>query len=191
MTTSFPSLKSVRNGVNEHTIFSYSLFKANRRLVFDIHHQDPVIIYRGADDGEYFYYKTPNGYEIMSRSRMDLHTERIWVVGAKAHERSGSVVLSSNEKRDKVADEIHLAIFQWMAAIDPGSKLRRRSSGTRSSGTRSSGTRSSGTRSTANASLQEVEFFLRVDESTDCNPAVKWSFDSAKWGSGGGFGNGR
>jgi hypothetical protein len=69
----------------------------------------------GDDDGEYFKFVASNGYEVISRSRMDIQTERIWLLGAKYLEepRSGSMVFSSDEKRDAAFDKFVGALKEW------------------------------------------------------------------------------
>ena len=99
----------------------YSLIPTNKRLTFDIHYQDPACIYMGADDGDYFTFTAPSGVQIISRSRMDIQTDRLYLLGAK-HEseegsRSGSMVFSDNDKRDKAAIAFHIALSQWGSSI--------------------------------------------------------------------------
>ncbi len=91
------------------------LIKTTRRLTFDIVYQDPKTIWMGDDDGEYYRFVASNGYEVISRSRMDIQTERLWLLGAKHAEesRSGSMVFSSDEKRDKAFDEFVKALTEW------------------------------------------------------------------------------
>lgn len=96
------------------SIIHYNLHKSKRRLTFDIYWQDPRTRYDGDDDGDYFVFKASNGYEVISRSRMDIQTERLWLLGASPDERSGSMVFSSDEKRDKAYDEFHKALFEWV-----------------------------------------------------------------------------
>jgi hypothetical protein len=93
----------------------YRLIKTTRRLTFDIEYQDPGVIFLGEDDGEYFKFVASNGYEVISRSRMDIQTERLWLLGAKHLEesRSGSMVFSSNEKRDMAYENFLKAITEW------------------------------------------------------------------------------
>ncbi|MNP52985.1 hypothetical protein D3C76_1474190 [compost metagenome] len=67
----------------------------------------------GEDDGNYFTFTASNGYQVISRSRMDIQTERIWLLGALGNERSGSMVFSSNEKRDAALEQFHQAMFEW------------------------------------------------------------------------------
>lgn len=64
-------------------VLKYRLIATTRRLTFDIVYQDPSTIWMGDDDGEYFKFVASNGYEVISRSRMDIQTERIWILGAK------------------------------------------------------------------------------------------------------------
>lgn len=54
---------------------------------------------------------------MISRSRMDIQTERLWLIGAKHAEepRSGSMVFSSNEKRDAAYTAFLQAIAEWAA----------------------------------------------------------------------------
>ena len=59
------------------------LIKTTRRLTFDIVYQDPKTIWMGDDDGEYHRFVASNGYEVISRSRMDIQTERHAFVTAK------------------------------------------------------------------------------------------------------------
>lgn len=40
-------------------------------------------------------------------------TERIWLLGGQPHERSRTMVLSSNEKRDKAYENFKLALNEW------------------------------------------------------------------------------
>lgn len=96
-------------------IISYKLVKFNRRLVFDISWQHPNTIYQGPDDGDYFKFKASNGYEVFSRSRMDIQTERIWVLGAKAgiDDRAGTMVFDNNQKRDAAFEGITQALDEW------------------------------------------------------------------------------
>lgn len=99
-------------------ILRYRLIKTTRRLTFDITWQDPRTIYTGDDDGEYFKFVASNGYEVISRSRMDIQTERIWLLGAKHEEesRSGTMVFSSDEKRDSAYVEFDRALKEWAVA---------------------------------------------------------------------------
>jgi hypothetical protein len=95
------------------TLLRYTLTKTTNRLTFDILEQAESIRYRGEDDGPYYKFVASNGYEIYSRSRMDIQTERIWLLGAKENDRSGSMVFSSNEKRDAAYQAFKVAIDEW------------------------------------------------------------------------------
>ena len=93
----------------------YRLIKATKRLVFDIIKQDPRTIYTEKDDIG-FKFVASNGYEVISRSRMDIQTERLWLLGGsqdQASNRSGTMVFSSNTKRDKADVEFVKAIEEW------------------------------------------------------------------------------
>lgn len=96
-------------------MIEYRLIKTTRRLTFDIAYQDPRTIWLGEDDGDYYRFVATNGYEVISRSRMDIQTERLWLLGAKYQEeqRSGSMVFSSDEKRDKAYVEFNKALEEW------------------------------------------------------------------------------
>lgn len=94
-------------------IIQYLLIKTTQRLTFDILYQRQDTIYQGPDDGDYYLFVASNGYELHSRSRMDIQTERLWLLGAKANARSGSMVFSSNEKRDQAFDQFEAAINEW------------------------------------------------------------------------------
>ncbi len=91
------------------------LIMTTRRLTFDIIYQDSSTIYMGDDDGEYYTFTASNGYEVISRSRMDIQTERIWLLGARHVEesRSGTMVFSSDQKRDKAYRDFCLALHEW------------------------------------------------------------------------------
>ena len=96
-------------------LLSYKLIKTTNRLTFDIILQDPDTIWMGEDDGDYYHYTATNGYEVISRSRMDIQTERLWLLGAKYQQesRSGTMVFSSNEKRDKAYEQFIIALNEW------------------------------------------------------------------------------
>ena len=94
-------------------ILVYNLIKTKRRLTFDILFQSPATRYRGDDDGDYFTFRASNGVEVISRSRMDIQTDRLWLLGASEDERSGSMVFSSDEKRDKAYDAFVIALDEW------------------------------------------------------------------------------
>jgi hypothetical protein len=96
-----------------NALIKYSLIKTKCRLTFDIQWQHPSTIFTGPDDGDYFRFVASNGYEIISRSRMDIQTERLWLMGALPNERSGTMVFSSDEKRDAAFDKFQLALSEW------------------------------------------------------------------------------
>jgi len=99
-------------------VLEYKLIKTTRRLTFDILYQRPDLIFMGDDDGEYFTFTASNGYQVISRSRMDIQTERLWLLGAKYKDesRSGSMVFSSDEKRDACYNQFVKAIDEWAAS---------------------------------------------------------------------------
>jgi hypothetical protein len=97
-------------------ILIYSLIKTAKRLTFEIHHQDPEHRYMGDDDGFYWSFKATNGYEVISRSRLGIHSERIWVLGGTTGEEaniSGTMTFTSDMKRDRAFEAFHLALMQW------------------------------------------------------------------------------
>lgn len=98
-----------------YVLLKYQLIKTTRRLTFDIIYQDEKLIWMGEDDGDYYKFTASNGYEVISRSRMDIQTERIWLLGAKYMDeaRSGTMVFSTDEKRDKAYNEFNLALKEW------------------------------------------------------------------------------
>lgn len=98
-------------------LLTYALIKSNRRLTFDIFEQAAIVTYMGEDDGNYPRFVASNGYEVISRSRMDIQTERLWLLGAKRHleSRSGSMVFSCNSKRDDAHRQFTLALDEWAA----------------------------------------------------------------------------
>lgn len=89
------------------------LLKTKQRLTFEIIYQAKEVTYQGDDDGPYFTFTESNGYEVISRSRMDIQTERIWLAGALPVERSGTMIFSSDEKRDVAFDRFVEALKQW------------------------------------------------------------------------------
>lgn len=95
----------------------YVIVPTTKRLTFDIIYQRPQTIWTGDDDGDYHRFTASNGYEVISRSRMDIQTERLWLLGAKymdpSDQRSGSMVFSSNDKRDLAEVLFHDALKEW------------------------------------------------------------------------------
>ena len=79
-------------------LLKYRLIKTKRRITFDILFQD-TNLFCGNTDDEYELFKASNGIEIISRSRMDVQTDRLWLLGCGPDERSGSMVFSSDEKK--------------------------------------------------------------------------------------------
>lgn len=94
-------------------LLEYVLIKTKQRLTFDIISQDEEVRYKGDDEGDYFFFRASNHYEVISRSRMDIQTERIWLLGGQPHERSGTMVFSSDEKRDKAYQNFVFALDEW------------------------------------------------------------------------------
>ena len=97
-------------------ILEYSLIKTKKRLTFDILYQTDQF-FRGKTDDDYITFKASNGIEIISRSRMDIQTDRIWLLGCSFDERSGSMVFSSDEKRDKMFNLFQDALKEWAEYI--------------------------------------------------------------------------
>lgn len=104
----FPKIKN-----QKEKLIECKIIPTTNRLTFDITWQHPETRYMGEDDGDYYKFVASNGYEVISRSRMDIQTERLWLLGAKENERSGSMVFSSNEKRDKALLEFEVALIEW------------------------------------------------------------------------------
>lgn len=97
-------------------LLHYELIATTKRLTFDIDWQHPDTIWRGDDDGDYHVFKAPYGYEVISRSVMDIQSERIWLWGASKEqraERSGSMVFGCNNKRDLAEVKFHVALSKW------------------------------------------------------------------------------
>jgi len=92
-------------------VLEYKLIPTKRRLTFEILYQD--MRFCGTTDDDYLTFKASNGKEIISRSRMDIQTDRLWLLGCGPDERSGSMVFSSDEKRDKMEEEFHEALKEW------------------------------------------------------------------------------
>lgn len=98
---------------NQKIVLRYNLIRTTKRLTFDITYMDPQVRYFRKDDGPYLRFEASNGVEVFSRSRMDIHTERIWLLGGSIEERSGSMPFSSNEKRDKMYVKFIDALNEW------------------------------------------------------------------------------
>lgn len=87
-----------------------------KRLTFDILEQHPDVTFQGPDDGDYFKFTASNGYEVISRSRLDIQSERIWLRGGTEDEiaqRSGSMVFASDAKRDECEAKFIQALHEW------------------------------------------------------------------------------
>ena len=89
----------------------YRLIKTIQRLTFDILEQD--MWFCGSTDKEYLTHNAKNGIQLISRSRMDIQTDRLWLIWCKPNERSGTMVFSSNEKRDREFDHFQAALLDW------------------------------------------------------------------------------
>jgi hypothetical protein len=98
------------------SLIEYDLIPTTKRLTFDIIRQDPMTQWEGDDDGEYYTFTASNGYQVISRSVMDIQSERIWLLGGSTEERalrSGSMVFGDNFKRDKALANFHQALQEW------------------------------------------------------------------------------
>ena len=96
---------------------NFELIKTTKRLTFDILSQYDCVRNKVLDDKSY-YFKASNGYEIISRSRMDIQTERLWLWGSSSSDsRSGSMVFADNDKRDIAYDNFIQAIYEWNETI--------------------------------------------------------------------------
>lgn len=97
-------------------LLRFRLNKSTKRLVFDIDWQAPEVTFDGPDDGDYFCFTASNNYQVISRSRMDIHSERIWLLGGNntpSAFRSGTMIFDNNEKRDRVYNAILQALREW------------------------------------------------------------------------------
>lgn len=97
-------------------LLHYLLIPTTKRLTFDILWQHEVTRWDGDDDGDYYTFKATNGYEVISRSVMDIQSERIWLLGGSSEERavrSGSMVFGDNYRRDKALANFHQALQEW------------------------------------------------------------------------------
>jgi hypothetical protein len=102
-------------------VISYRLVPFRKRIVFDILHQRPDTIWRGEDEGDFYMYIAPNDFQIISRSRMDIQTERLWLLGAKndAHaDRSGTMVFAVQDMLDRAYPKFHSALESWAKMVD-------------------------------------------------------------------------
>lgn len=102
-------------------IISYRLVQFRKRIVFDILEQRDDTIWRGEDDGDYFMFIASNDFQIISRSRMDVQTERLWLRGAKndAHaDRSGTMVFAMQDMLDRAYPKFHAALEEWALMVE-------------------------------------------------------------------------
>jgi hypothetical protein len=111
-------------------VIEYRLVQFRKRIVFDILYQRPDTIWLGADGGDYYMFIASNDFQIISRSRMDIQTERLWLLGAKqdAHaDRSGTMVFAMQEMLDVAYPKFHKALIEWadMVTITPREKWPR------------------------------------------------------------------
>jgi len=91
---------------------TYRLIPTKQRLTFEILYQD--MRFCGKTDDDYLVYKASNGIDIISRSRMDIQTDRLWLLGCGPDERSGSMVFSSDSKRDSMFEKFQIALQEWV-----------------------------------------------------------------------------
>lgn len=106
-------------------LLTYRLIATTKRLIFDICWQHPSITFQGADEDDYYMFVASNGYQVISRSRMDIQTERIWLLGGTNDEtafRSGTMIFSSNEKRDLAFDRFNAAIDEFTQYVKEGNE---------------------------------------------------------------------
>ena len=98
-------------------VFEFQLFKTTRRLTFEILRQPAHVTWMGEDDDPMHpVFTASNGVQVISRSRMDIHTDRIWLLGAvdsKVRQRSGTLVFSSDTKRDREYARFIIALTEW------------------------------------------------------------------------------
>lgn len=109
-------------------IITYRLVQFRKRIVFDILYQRPDTIFDGADDGDYLMFIASNGFQVISRSRMDIQTERLWLLGSKndSHaDRSGTMVFAMQEMCDKAYPGFHLSLREWADKVKSGERMTR------------------------------------------------------------------
>lgn len=109
-------------------ILTYRLVQFRKRIVFDILYQRPDTIFDGTDDGDYLMFIASNGFQVMSRSRMDIQTERLWLLGCKndSHaDRSGTMVFAMQEMCDKAYPGFHIALREWADKVKSGDRMTR------------------------------------------------------------------
>lgn len=109
-----------------YDLLEYRLEKFNKRIVFDILYQNEKVRFQGGDDDDYHMFVASNGVQIISRSRMDIQTERVWLHGGKQDtvaDRSGSMVFANNEMRDKAFPKFHAGLQEWADHIHSGGRI--------------------------------------------------------------------
>lgn len=113
--------------MNTKILLEYRLLKTTRRLTFDIIFQCESVTHKGSDEDGYLVFNASNGYEVISRSRMDIQTERIWLLGAASFTgdvRSGTMVFSDDTRRDSAYLKFINALNEW-AFYNHGEALMR------------------------------------------------------------------
>lgn len=123
LTELLPPKISSNSHIQRFTNIKFSLEKFNKRLVFDILDQAVDTIWVGEDTGPNsgFKFVASNGYELISRSRMDIQTERLWLLGKSDlvsgcmvyPTSSATMVFSDNTKRDDAYEQFIKAISEW------------------------------------------------------------------------------
>lgn len=97
-------------------LLTYRLIRTTKRIIFEIVEQTDEVTFNGSDDDNYYSFLASNNFMIISRSRMDVQTERLWLKGGTNDAiafRSGTMVFDSNEKRDKAYYGFLKAIDEW------------------------------------------------------------------------------
>ena len=100
-------------------MIDYHLIRTTNRLTFDIIWQHPQTRWETPteDADDWYLFVASNGYEVISQSRMDIQTRRLWLTGYKANERSGTMVFSNNTQRDIAYHNFLLALKEWQAFV--------------------------------------------------------------------------
>lgn len=107
-------------------ILTYRLVQFRKRIVFDILFQRPDTIFDGPDDGDYLMFIASNGFQVISRSRMDIQTERLWLLGSKndSHaDRSGTMVFATQDMCEKAYPGFHIALREWADKVKSGERM--------------------------------------------------------------------
>jgi hypothetical protein len=115
-TVSATNPETVIREPNGEAILRYSLILTTNRITLDILFQNPLYRYFGPDDGDYWSFKATNGYEVISRSRTDIQTERIWLLGGKNDakaQRSGTLAVPDSEECEVWFNNFHQALQEW------------------------------------------------------------------------------